>query len=301
MIKGFYFCIPIIALFIFIFIIDPYEFINVSHIINSTDKIAVFKRSDESSPRGTMLWKVLHYGRNPKANVIIGDSQGKNIDEALIKEVSGDDFFNFCVPGSSYNTMFQTFWHITEICKLEVVYLQVGFMNYNANRPYSLFHFAQDYIDEPYLYFTTKEILFDSFVNAYYQMNKDPMIIQGSYEYDSYEKLDELSAYRLNLFFGSYIYPREYFNGLKKISVYCEENDIELKFMILPTYQGMEAYLEKNDLIPMRNKFKEDVKSLAYVYDFDRPSEITLKRENFIDYFHPRKHIIDQLQEIWNQ
>ena len=153
--------------------------------------------------------------------------------------------------------MFQTFWHITEIYKLEVVYLTGWIYELQCEPPYSLFHFslAQDYIDDPYLYFTTKEILFDSFVNTYYQMNKDRIIIQGSYEFDSYEKLDELSAYRLNLFFGSYIYPREYFNELKKISVYCEENDIELKFMILLTYQGMEAYL-KNDSIPMRNKFK---------------------------------------------
>jgi len=161
-IKGFYFCIPFLIIFIFIFFVDPYEFINVSHFINSDDKIDVYKRSDESSPRGTMLWKVLHYRRKPVANVLIGDSQGTNIDEDLIKAESGKDVFNFCIPGSSYNTMFETFWFVNDQCKLENVYMQLGFMNYNAKRPYSLFHFAQDYIDNPFLYFTTKEILFDS-------------------------------------------------------------------------------------------------------------------------------------------
>lgn len=300
--KGFYFSLPIIFISIFILIIDPYEFINISHIINSKDKIAVYRRSDKSAPRGSMLWKVIHYGRNPKANIIIGDSQGNNIKESLIKEVSGKDFFNFCVPGSSYATMFQTFWYATEKCQLEIVYLQLGFMNYNANRPYNLFHFAQDYIDDPYLYFTQKEILFDSFVNAYYQINKNPKIVQKSYEYNSPEKLDELSAYRLKLFFGTYEYPTEYYYELKKISDYCLENNIELKFLILPTYKGMEEYLEKNNLMLMRNKFKEDIKSLAYVYDFNQPTELTEIRENFIDYFHPKRHIIDKLtREIWSQ
>ncbi|RLD73289.1 MAG: hypothetical protein DRJ10_17995 [Bacteroidetes bacterium] len=301
-IKGFYFCIPFLIIFIFIFFVDPYEFINVSHFINSDDKIDVYKRSDESSPRGTMLWKVLHYRRKPVANVLIGDSQGTNIDEDLIKAESGKDVFNFCIPGSSYNTMFETFWFVNDQCKLENVYMQLGFMNYNAKRPYSLFHFAQDYIDNPFLYFTTKEILFDSFYNTYYQIDKDSDFIHGSYEYDSFEKLDELSTYRLKLFFEPYSYPTEYINELKKITDYCMVNDINLKFIILPTYKGVQEYLETNDLISMRDKFREDIKSLGYVYDFNQPGDITKQRKNFKDYFHPHNHVLDEVtRKIWSQ
>jgi hypothetical protein len=290
------------VIIIFIIIVDPYEFINISHIIESKYKIEVYKRSDESEPRGSMLWNVIHYDREPKVNVIIGDSQGKNFNTTLIKKVSGKDFFNFCLPGSSYETMFQTFWHTAEKCELESVYFQVAFMNYNATRSYNLFHFAQDHFDKPYLYFVTKEILFDSFYNVYYQLNKDPKLVQRSYEYDSYEKLDKLSSYRLNLFFGNYSYPAEYFNELKKIVDYCNKNNIELKFIILPTYKSTLEYLENKNLLSMRDRFKNDIKSLAYVYDFDYPSQITEVRENFIDYFHPRNHVIDNLtKEIWGQ
>lgn len=298
--TGLYFSIPFFLIFILIFVIDPYEFINVFHVIDADQKVKVYKRSDESEPRGSMLWKVIHYGREPKPNIIIGDSQGKNIKTSLIKEVSGKDYFNFCLPGSSYETMFQTFWHATEECKLESVYFQVAFMNYNAGRSYNLFHFAEEYIENPYLYFIKKEILFDSFFNLYYQLNKDSTLVQKSYEYDSFDKLDKLSAYRLNLFFGSYIYPNEYYSELKRIADYCKNNNIELEFIILPTYKSTLDYLEDNDLLTMRNKFKSDIKSLAKVNDFDHPSEITENRGNFIDYFHPRNNVIDQLtKEIW--
>lgn len=300
--KGLFFSIPFVLIFIFIFIVDPYEFINISHIIKSEYKIESYKRSDESSPRGAMLWKVIHYARNPKANLIIGDSQGKNISESLIKEISGKDFYNFCIPGSSYETMFQTFWFTVDQCELESVYFQVGFMNYSGNRSYSLFHFAQDYVDDPYLYFVKKDILFDSFFNAYYQISKDPALVQRSYEYDSFEKLDELSNYRLKLFFSDYSYPFEYYMELKKIVDYCHEKEIDVKFIILPTYYKTIEYLESNNLITMKDKFKDDIKSLGFVYDFDQPNEITKSRENFSDYFHPKNHIINKLTiEIWNQ
>lgn len=301
-IKGLYFSLPVIAIFIFIAIIDPYEFINISHIIPSKTKIESYKRSDESSPRGSMLWKVIHYGRKPKANVIIGDSQGKNISESLIKEISGKDFYNFCIPGSSYETMFETFWHVTEKYQLESIYFQVGFMNFSGNRSYSLFHFAQDYINDPYLYFVTKEILFDSFFNVYYQIRQDPKLVQQSYEYDSYELLDELSSFRLNLFFDNYSYPANYFNELKKITNYCNDNNIQISFLILPTYEETHNYLKSNNLLQMKEKFKTDIKSLSFVYDYDIPSEITQSRENFLDYFHPKNHVIDDLtKEIWSQ
>lgn len=300
--KGLFFCIPFLVIFIFIVVVDPYEFINISHIIKSKYKIDSYNRSYESSPRGAMLWKVIHYTRNPRTNLIIGDSQGKTISESLVKEISGKDFFNFCIPGSSYETMFQTFWFAVDKCELESVYFQIGFMNYNGNKSYSLFHFAQDYIDDPYLYFVKKDILFDSFFNAFYQISKDPKLVQRSYEYESYEELDELSRLRLKLFFSDYSYPDEYYKELKKIVDYCHEKEIDVKFIILPTYYKILEYLESNNLITMRDKFKDDIKSLAFVYDFDQPNEITKSRENFYDYFHPKPNIIDDLTEqIWRE
>jgi len=300
--KGFYFSIPVLLCFLFIFIIDPYEFIDISHVINDENKIKVLNRHDESSPRGNVLWKIIHFGKKPVKNILIGDSQGKHIKESLIKEISGKDFFNFCVPGASYETMAKIFWFAAENTKLECVYFQVGFMNYNASRSYCLYNFAQDYIDKPYLYFTTKEIFFDSFFNLLYQTTKNPKIVENSYVYEEIEVLDKITSKRLELFFSDYIYPEDTYDELKRIADYCKKNDIELKFIILPIYEGTHEYLDSHDLTGMEKKFKDDIKSLGYTYDFDVPGETSRVRENFIDYFHPRDNIIDELtKEIWGQ
>ncbi|MBK6344431.1 MAG: hypothetical protein IPF68_00610 [Bacteroidales bacterium] len=47
-------------------------------------------------------------------------------------------------------------------------------MNYNAEREYDLFHFAQDYFKRPYQYFTTKEIFFDAVANTAWAATRNP-------------------------------------------------------------------------------------------------------------------------------
>lgn len=293
---------PVILCFILIVIVDPYEFINVFHVINTDDKRKVVNRNDESAPRGNMLWRTVHFKRKPQKNLLIGDSQGKNLRVDLIKELSGESVFNYCVAGASFETLFQMFWFAANQIKLEKVYFQVAFMNYNLDRSYNIFHFAQDYFDHPYKYFTTKEIYYDTFVDIAYGLTHKSDLVSDSYEFTPVSEMDALAEFRLNLFFAKYIYPESYFEELKKIAQYCEENNIELKFIILPTYIEVDNYLEKNDLLQMKNKFKEDVKSLGITYDLDVPGDIKNKRENFIDYFHPIQPVMDTLAyRIWGK
>jgi hypothetical protein len=298
--KSFLFTIPIWLGFIFIFLIDPYEFINVSRIIDSESKYQVLRRSDESQPRGHMLWKTTHFERNPVKNILLGDSQGAGFDDSYISEISGEEYYNFCVTGASYETIFKIFWFATDKIKLEKVYFQVGFMNYNALRSYCIFHFAENYFQKPYLYFTTKEILFDSFYNFLYSITENKDLVQHSYEFLDVEKRDERSYEIMQMFFNEYSYPHEYYAELEKISNYCEENNIQLNFIIFPMYDGAKEYIANANLSEMNQRFKDDVKSLGHTYDFDKSTEFTKDRNNFIDYFHPiRSAYVDISNMIW--
>jgi hypothetical protein len=300
--KGLLFGIPFMLYAVFIIVIDPYEFINVSGIISDKEKIAVLNRSDESGPRGNIFWKVIHFGRKPVKNVILGDSQGRKLDENLISELSGEPYFNFCVPGSSYETLFEIFWFAAGKTRLENVYMQVAFMNYNASRKYSLYHFAGNYIEKPYLYFITKEILYDSFSNLHYAITKNPELVENSYEYQSIETLDELAEDRLELFFGNYVYPQSYFDELVKIKEYCQVNGINLNFIIVQTYFKVDEYLEENQLAGMKQRFTDDIYSLGKTYDFNLEGEERKIRENFIDYYHPRQPLLtDITKRIWGK
>lgn len=299
--RGLVFCIPIFIYAIFILLVDPYEFINFSHIIDSETKIKVIRRSDESLPRGHMLWKTTHFKRHPAKNILIGDSQGVGFDEKLISNLSGEEYYNFCISGASYETMFKTFWFATETTQLKKVYFQLGFMNYNAKRSYDIFHFAQDYIDKPYLYFTTKEILFDSFYNFMYKITKDENLIKYDFHYEDVEIRNIRSKEILELFFKKgYKYPDKYFQELKAISEFCFENNIQLNFIIMPIYKEAKNYFIENNLLEYNQKFKQDIKSLGKTYDYEIKSGFSMDRDNFYDYFHNIPIIYTQLAyRIW--
>ncbi|MEZ5194847.1 MAG: hypothetical protein R2764_00130 [Bacteroidales bacterium] len=249
LLKIFYFSIPALILFLFIFLIDPYEYINISHIISSENKQLVYGRDDATSPRGGMLWKKLHYKRNPKKIILIGDSQGDNIKEDLVKRISGQDIYNFCVPGASYQTMFETFWLAAEQTELESVYFQVSFMNYNATRDYTLYSYIQKYVDKPYMYFLDKEILIDSFYNFLYAITKNRKLIENSYEYQSEEVLDEHSMEFMELIFDNYTYPVEFKKEMIRIADYCKKHEIETTYIIMPTYDETLITLMKTLLL----------------------------------------------------
>ena len=296
--KALLFALPLILYVAFIAIVDPYNFINLVNVIDDKDKFLVVQRTDESSPRGNLLWKTTQFQRKPVSNIIVGDSQGKDINVKVIKEQTGEDYFNFCFPGASFTTIFKTFWFATEQIKLKKVYFQVAFMNYNMDRDYDLWHFAEDYMKRPYEYFTTKEIFFDAVANVAWATTRNPWIVSRSYEFLAPSDMENLAQSRLKLFFSTYSYPESYKQEISRITDYCKANDIEFTFLILPVYYKVDDYLAKNNLFDEKLEFKTDINSLADVYDLDKLAGLKEHRYNFIDYFHPTQTVIDSLTRL---
>ncbi len=115
------------------------------------------------------------------------------------------------------------------------------------------------------------------------------------------EDMNKLAESRMKLFFDNYTYPKAYFNELNKINQYCQENNIELNFIILPVYKGVDEYLEEQNLLEMKQRFKDDINFLGDTYDLDVPGEYKETREYYIDYFHLRRPQLDELtKQIWS-
>lgn len=294
------FSVPFILYFLVILIVDPHCFANVFHCISMNDKAAIISRNDESTPRGNILYKTLRIKREKPKHILIGDSQGTHINMKLVEDYCGAKVFNYCVPGASFETLFRMFWVAAEEAKPAKIYFQVAFMNYNSKRSYDIFNFAQDYFDKPYLYYLTKENFVDSYVNIVYQITRDPEIVENSYLFQPVEEMNKLAESRLEMFFGDYVYPKAYFSELNKISTFCKENNIELEFLIFPVYQGVDDYLEKNNLLEMKQRFKDDIKFLGNTYDLDIPGEFKNNRSYYIDYFHLRQPQLDIItKQVW--
>lgn len=301
LLKIVLFGLPVMVFPLLVLLIDPYNFVNAFHVVNDSDKYKVIQRCDESSPRGNLLWKMICYKRQPLPCIIIGDSQGKDIRTDLIADITGETYSNLCVPGASYNTMFDLFWFAAAQTDLKKAWFQVSFMNFNTQRSYNLFCAADKFMKYPYLYFTTKEIYVDAFYNVAWAVTRNPHLISKSYEFLPENKMEELSRSRLHLFFDSYSYPDNFVEEFRKVSQYCDKQGIELNFIILPVYVEVDNYLKKVGLDEERAQFKSDIKALGHTIDLDSESPLKNSRLNFFDYFHPKKAVMDSLTiEVWS-
>jgi hypothetical protein len=298
----FYFTIPLLLICVFISIIDPYNFINLSKLIDDEHKFKVVNRSLESQPRGNMLWKIVKYRRNPCKNIIIGDSQAYHIREELILSLTGDKYFNFCIPGGSIETIISTFWFAANQTKLDKVYLQIPFINNEAYQRPNLFSTAYDYIENPFLYFFNKDIIIDSYYNFGYKLTKNPTWIKNQFLSSSIEEKDKISEKMLDVIYKDYSYSEKEINELKKVATYCKINNIKLQFIILPCYKRINEFLSERDLIHSRDRFLNDIKLIGKTYDFFTDQNFTNYRSNYTDYYHPISPVSDKITiKIWGK
>lgn len=294
------FSIPLILCVLFIFLIDPYNFFNISRLIDNATKLEVLNRSEESTPRGNMLWKALQFKRQPSNILIIGDSQGYHIKEDLIKKLTGKDCYNFCIPGANTETKVSIFWFAAKQTKLKHVVIQLSFQNWQLNYKENIFHFAQDYMDNSSLYILNSYIIKDSFQNLNYKFLHHHTDGINDNEFPITEDKNKRFDMSLKRKFSSYIYPSKYLDELQKIVRYCDKNNISLEFLVLPCHQRYYDYLSRNDLIRFNEKFLSDISRLAKTTNYSSDSKLNSNENNFEDYLHLNQSTLDSITPlIW--
>jgi hypothetical protein len=294
------FSILLIIPIIFIVVIDPYNYINISKLIDDERKVKVMNGSTQSFTRGNMLWKVLKFRRKPCPNLIIGDSNGFHIREQLLSEMTGEEYFNMSISGANIQTQITLFWFAAEQIKLRKVYLQLTFELSSQHRSYDLFHLAQDYIDKPYLYFTNKEIFIDSFRNMAAKISKNSNLLDHSYLVGTREeKIAEINSSN-ERFLKDYTYPAEYIFELKKISDYCSDNNIHLSFIFFPASNLGNENIARYNLVEIRDRFYNEIASITLTYNFLFEYRNFPDTIYFPDFAHTSQHVTDSITSaIW--
>jgi hypothetical protein len=298
--KILLFSFPMFLPLIFIVIIDPYNFFNISKIIDDETKVNVMNGSVQSFTRGNMLWKVLKFRRKPCPNLIIGDSDGFHIHEQLVSKLTGEEYFNFSISGANIETQIKIFWFAAERIKLRKVFLQLTFELCNQNISYNLFHFAQDYIDKPYLYFANKEIFLDSFRNLISEISNNSDWVDHTYVIGSREEMIKSITGNAERFLKNYAYPEKFLSELKQISDYCVNHNVELRFIIFPSSNLVNEQFIKYNMLQMREQFYDEISSLAATYNFLSAYRNFSDINNFQDFAHTTQHVTDSMTvEIW--
>jgi hypothetical protein len=281
-IKSFLFALPFLLFFLTLIITDPYNYFGLVNVVSKADKEKI------AYPINTILWKMIQFQKHPSENILLGDSRMHGMDVTKIKQISGEEYFNFGFGGASIPEIYEVFMYATKKVKLKKIYIGVNFNLYNIWNNRNIAKQTIETIDNPFSYLLNLNVCESSYyiLSSLFSSNIVDLGSPGKTkaEFWKYQLTEGIKKY-----YYSYQYPEVYYNVLGYISNYCEKNNIQLTFIIFPTHEELQAKVTEYKLNSEYNKFKADIKSFGRSFDFDIPHPLNRDSSNFTDPFHYNK------------
>ena len=271
--------LPFLIYSLIVIIVDPYNYFKLYQF--TTDEV----KHQISPVLNYPLWKIIQFTNNPCENILLGDSRMGRLDIKLIEKKAREKYYNFAYDGGTIEESISTFWRAKKVIKLKKVIIGINFNNFNANDIRNRVPGALEIIDNPLLYLTNWNVLQattllakEKILDAEVQIDKPSM------------SRKEFWNYKLNIiasrYYSNYKYPSKTYAKLTEIKEYCNKNGIEMYFVVLPTHVSLQNKIKEFGLEKDNELFLQDLRKLGPVYNFDLPSEITKKKDNFVDPYH---------------
>jgi hypothetical protein len=278
--RFFLFLVPVAIYMLVVVFVDPYNYFNLAKgIVNPELKKNVSKNI--SNP----LYELVEFEREPLPNILLGSSQTGLLTSELINEVSGRKFSNMSYGGGTLPELITTFWELERNSDLKEVYIGISFIDFNGSQYRNRIPEALKIKSSPLTYIFSKSTLRSTLLigkslllNSPADIGKPNMTASAFWKY----QLDETA----NRFYANHSYPTEYYSSLKEISTYCTLHKIRLVFFIPPSHIELQAKVREFHFEQEADEFRDNLRKLGDVYDFDFPNKLTSDGKLFSDPFH---------------
>jgi hypothetical protein len=259
------------------YVVDPYQF-------NRTVDLGLEKRA-VTERLNYYNWKFAEFGHDPTPVVLLGDSRMDSLPAEEFAMRLGTPAYNFSFGGGSAFDAVEAFWFAAAHNDLEAAFIGLNALLLNDHNRVRRSREAVALTENPLGYYlsptiveaTAKVLVFNaSGVNLVSE--KPPM------------DRDTFWAHQLaqtpRQFFSDYAYPSDLLEELKKIGEYCESEEIELTFLILPTHVDLQATRQEYGVEEDYRRSIAELRTISRVLDWDFPNELTRDAGNFHDPFH---------------
>lgn len=273
--------------------IDPYNYFSLSSPVKDELKQEI------SFKLNYAMWKMFAYRRDPRPNILLGDSRMMALDTARVQEVSGDEYFNFAYGGGSLKEAVQTFEYAAERTDLENVYLGLDLNSYNGAD-------TKDRVSEvlaaernPLLYLTNNNTVLAAvrLVRAALTGRADRIGKPAGDKEDFWRHQLEVTA---RVYYANYRDPVEYRRRLADLSRTCRDRGINLVFVVFPSHMDLQDKIDQYRLRDMDRTFREELAQWGLVYDFAWENEVTRDRNRFKDPYHFDREFEDAIiRSVW--
>jgi len=294
-IKSLFLLLPLFIWSLVIIVIDPFNYLNYSELIDNERKKANADKLNQ------LLYRTVDFINAPSSHLLIGDSRTKALPSELILEKTGIYYKKLNTNAAKLNEIIELVYLANETKKLEHVVIGINFSMFNEfgydNRVESL----KSILDNPLLYIfniDVAEVIFHIIKAELTGKNIDtspPMSKEEFWRWTIEEK-----SYH---WYGKYKYPEKLERDLISLDQFAYENDIRLTFIVTPHFKGFRDKIIKYELIDEEIYFKNLIRSFrADVIDFDFDNSITENPDNFTDPIH-YSHEVGEIivNEIWDE
>lgn len=277
--RAFVFIIPFLAIIAIEGIIDPFNYFSAEK-----NKKLIEAKRDISLKKNAYLYTLIEYDREPASTVILGDSRAGRLSPAFFDGLTNEKVANLAGGGGSLEDVIKIFWDISNQKKLKKIYIGISIETYSGTLlkdrvtpSITIKNSMPLYLLNQFTFESTFLICKSMLLNEKINIEKPPFTKE-----EFWKRQLEIEDRYLN----NYSYPKNYYQGLKKIADYCEKNTISLVFFVSPTHVDLQQKIKEYKLEGQYEKFKNDLKSFGDVYDFNFPGIITNDKNNFPDPFH---------------
>jgi hypothetical protein len=284
-------CLPFALIAVSVVLVDPFDCIGLSTLVPEPLKAEV------AQPLHNPLWKVQKFSSAPRERIILGDSSMASLNPDHIRASSGEEYFNFAYGGGSLQEAIDTYWIAARTVRLQAVYIGIGLINFNEYQNLDRVPEALAIASSPIRYLTNRVVVGAAFLAAYAALTADSVNLTTP-------SLDQAAFWRFQLdeatpqLLRQYRYPDAMARRLEEMAADCRKHGTRLVVIIPPTSIELQQRVSELGRDADERRFKQFVRSLATVYDFDVSNEYTRERSNFSDPFHTRDDRM-VISEVW--
>ncbi len=286
-IKILLFPIPFLLLFLINFFVDPFNFNGLLDM--GLNKANVSYNSNHR------LWKIVEFHKKPYPNILLGDSRINNFDTKYIKSLTGEQYYNFAYNGCTLDEIIDTFWLAANYSKIKNVYIGINFNLFNRYNNMNLVKESVKRLECPilkyYFNFWIFKVSLNNLLFKFCGLNIYSEKINMSKEDFWLYHLKEI----VPSFYKKYSFPKNNIENLFKIKKYCNDNGINLFFIIPPTHVDSQIIVREFNLSSSYDRYKRILKEISPVFDFELENEMCKNKDNFSDPFHFNRKIMLEL------
>ena len=300
------FIIPIILYIVVLSKIDPFNYFSDSNIISEETEYKTARKLN------SLLYNAINFKNHPTPNIIIGDSRIKRLPISEIEKITGDKYFILHSNAAKLNEIIDLFWISTKYSKLENVILGVNFNLFNEYAYANRVNEVEKIIDNPLMYIFNGNVLEITIKAITHHLSgistpniSRNIMLKKALNGKSFK--DKKTWWEFNIStvaknqYSKYKYPESLINRLKEVDRYCKKNNINLKLLNVPHHNDYRQRIIDFKLTKKEARYKEEIKNIGTVIDYDYSNSITNCRHCFTDPIHTNDSIsLLIVKEVFN-